>query len=244
MKILILAAGPADTAADGDAYPALLAEEQGMLLVERTVERCQTIAGTQLIFAVRDEDIRRHHLDKVIQLVAKEAVVVPVSGTTAGAACTALLAIEHIADDDELLILNGNEIVDVDFAAVTRAFREARWDGGVVTFPSVHPRYSYVRKDADGLVQQAAEKEPISRHATAGFYWYRRGSDFVRAAQAMIRKGDTVGGLYYICPAFNQMVLRQARIGTYLIQAGQYRPVKSRRQRELLEEAALRGGHV
>lgn len=242
MKILILAAGPADAAGD-DVYPALLAEEQGMLLVERTIERCQAIADAQLIFAVRDEDIRRHHLDKVIQLIAKDAaVVVPVSGTTSGAACTALLAIEHIATNDELLILNGNEIVDVDFAAVTRTFRDVGWDGGVVTFPSVHPRYSYVRKDADGLVQQAAEKEPISRHATAGFYWYRHGADFVGAAQTMIRKGDTVGGLYYICPAFNQMVLRQARIGTFPIQAGQYRPVKSRRQRELLEEAALRGG--
>lgn len=242
MKILILAAGPADAADAADAYPALLAEEQGLLLVERTIERCQAVAGAQLVFAVRDHDIRRHHLDKVIQLIAKDATVVPVSGETAGAACTALLAIEQIADDDELLILNGNEIVDVDFAAVTQTFRDAGWDGGVVTFPSVHPRYSYVRKDGDGLVQQAAEKEPISRHATAGFYWYRRGRDFVAAAQTMIRKGDTVGGHYYICPTFNQMILKQARIGTYPIQAGQYRPVKSRRQRELLEEAALRGG--
>ena len=58
----------------------------------------------------------------------------------------------------------------------------------MVTFRSLHPRYSYMLVDDNGLIVEAAEKRPISRHATAGFYWYRRGADFVQSAQDMIRK--------------------------------------------------------
>ena len=52
-------------------------------------------------------------------------------------------------------------------------------DGGVIVFDSVHPRWSFVRVDKAGFVIETAEKRPISRLATAGFYYFRRGADFV-----------------------------------------------------------------
>ena len=241
MNVLILGAGPADTDASNHDYPLWLADAGGELLVERIVRACRTLDGAQLVFAVRDADIRRHHIDNVISLVVPGAQVARIRGTTAGAACTALLAIRHIAPNDELLILNANEFLDEDYGAVIAGFQARDLDGGVAVFASIHPRYSYVRLGPDDLVVEAAEKKPISRDATVGFYWYRRGGDFVRAAERMIRKDAHLDGVFYICPVFNEMVLDQARIGVFRVPAGRYTPLKSSRQLEHYEHGSPSG---
>jgi hypothetical protein len=230
IKVLVLGAGPAGL--DNDDYPIWLTEHAGELLVERVARSCGTIGPSELIFAVRERDVRRHHINNIIELAVPGARIVQVRGSTAGAACTALLAIAHIGADDELLILNANEFINEDYGAILRGFRERELDGGVAVFPSLHPRYSYVRLDENELVIEAAEKKPISREATVGFYWYRRGGDFLRATQNMIRKDAQVDRVFYICPAFNEMVLDHARIGIHRLPAGHYHPVKSARQLE------------
>lgn len=230
MNILILGAGPASAEEQG--YPIWLAEHAGELLVERLARACLAAGPARLIFAVREQDVRRYAIGNVIALAAPGAAIVPVRGTTKGAACTALLAIPHIGAEEELLILNANEFIDEEYGAILRGFRDRGLDAGVAVFPSLHPRYSYVRLDADGLVVEAAEKRPISREATAGFYWYRRGADFVRAVERMIEKDAEVDGLFFICPAFNELVLDQARIGVHRLAADRYHPIKSARQAE------------
>ncbi|WP_160122605.1 glycosyltransferase family 2 protein [Rhodovarius lipocyclicus] len=237
MKVLILAAAPLERQADSDdgGYPVLLAELGKELLLERMVRSC---GDAQVIFAIQEAEVRRFRLDSVIAQVAPDAELVQVHGQTAGAACTALLAAPHISGDEELLILNANEVLDFDFAAVLAGFRAQGLDAGVAAFPSVHPRYSYVRLDAEGMVIEAAEKNPISRNATVGFYWFRHGRDFRRAAEGMIRKDGHLDGVFYICPALNELVLEGARIGMHAISAEQYYPVKSARQLEQFEVTA------
>jgi hypothetical protein len=114
-------------------------------------------------------------------------------------------------------------------------FRARQLDAGVLTFSSVHPRYSYVRVDGGGMVTEAAEKNPISRNATVGFYWFSQGRRFVEAVKKMIRKDAAVNGVFYICPALNELILEQARIGTRMISADHYHPLKTERQLEQFE---------
>jgi dTDP-glucose pyrophosphorylase len=158
----------------------------------------------------------------VVKLLVPDAVVVSVPTLTGGAACTALLAVDQILNDDPLVILNGDQILDVDLASVTQGFREAGLDGGIVVFRAVHPRWSYVRCGADGLVVEAAEKRPISDLATAGVYYFARGRDFVVAAMESIKKDAPVEGLFYVCPCYNEMILQQARIGIHQIPRDAY----------------------
>lgn len=227
MNIVILGAGPAQI--DPDAPPLWLVENAGLLLVERYVRACAALQA-RLVFAVRAQEIGRWRIDRVIGLAAPGSKIVPISGETAGAACTALLCIQHIDPDDELLILNNNEYIDIDYADVVQDFRKRELDAGVVIFPSIHPRYSYVRLDATGLIVEAAEKHPISRNATPGFTWFRRGADFIAAAQDMIRKDANVDGRYFISLTLNEMILRQKRMGAFEIEARRYHPLKSPRQ--------------
>jgi hypothetical protein len=236
VNILILGAGPAQV--DPDATPLWLAENGGTLLVERFVRACLSLEA-RLVFAVRAQEAKRWRIDSVIGLAAPGAAVVQVAGETAGAACTALLCIEHIDPDGELLIVNNNEFIDIDYGDPVRDFRARGLDAGVVTFPSIHPRYSYARLDDGGHVVEAAEKHPISRHATPGFTWFRRGADFIHAAQDMIRKDASVNGRFFISLTLNEMVLRRRRMGAFEIDARRYHPLKSQRQVSVFEQDEL-----
>ena len=225
MKLVVLMAG--DSAmfeVAGAKYPKNLVEIDGEPLVQRVIEglRPTIDAASRAIFLIREEEQRRHHTGDVIRLLAEDAEVIGVPTLSSGAACTALHAIGQIDRDESLLVFNGDQIVEADLPAILDAFAAARLDAGTITFDAVHPRWSYVRTGENGLVVEAAEKRPISRLATAGAYWFRRGGDFVEGVMSMIRKDASVDGAFYVCPVFNELVLTGRRIGTHHIDRERY----------------------
>jgi NDP-sugar pyrophosphorylase family protein len=247
MRLVALMAGDSGAfEVAGHPYPKNLVEIDGLPLVQRVVENLQPVVDTAraAVFLVQQDEDRQFHTGDVIRLLAPDADVVPVPPLDSGAACTALHAIGRIARDEPLLIVNGDQILDLDLAEVVADFEERGLDAGVVTFDAVHPRWSYVRTDADGLVVEAAEKRPISRLATAGVYWYRRGGDFLDAVMAMIRKDACVDGRFYVCPAFNELVLRGLRIGTRHIDRSEYHSLATPRGVAGYEEAVARRSDV
>jgi dTDP-glucose pyrophosphorylase len=217
MNVLVLMAGEGDAFRDaGYLYPKNLVEIDGLPLVQRVIDSLRPLlshAEHRFIFLVPEEENRQYHTGDVIRLLVPDAVVVEVHKPTAGAACTALLAIEEMAAAEPLLIVNGDQVVDADLSVIITEFRERGLDGGIVVFEAVHPRWSYVKCDADGFVIETAEKRPISNLATAGIYWFARGADFLEAAMQSIKKDAHVGGNFYICPCYNEMLLKQSRIG-------------------------------
>jgi len=82
----------------------------------------------------------------------------------------------------------------------------------------------------DDLIVEAAEKRPISRHATAGFYWFRYGKYFINASQDMIRKDVQIDGKFFISLTFNELILSQKRTGIFEVDARHYFPLKSHQQ--------------
>jgi NDP-sugar pyrophosphorylase family protein len=243
MIILILAAG-SDQSRTGNPYPMCLTEFDSVPLIERVTISCRSLKPEQLIVLFRNEDVRTYHLDNVVTLLFPGSQIREVHGETQGAACTALLAIGECDTEEELLILNGNEFLDADFSEIVRGFRSRGLDAGVVVFRSIHPRYSYVRLDDAGIVVEASEKNPISNHATAGFYWYKHGSEFVRAAKSLIRKDAQVNGLFYICPTFNELILRGQTIGVHPVNDRVYHPLKDERQVRQFETATEQGSET
>ena len=239
MNVLILGAGKPAVEADSGSYPTLLTELGGVTLVERILTSVAALPARRLIVALREEDVARHHVDHVVRLVAPNAQVVRSKGVTSGAACTALLASQHFLADEELLIVSANEWLSCSYSESVEGLRSHGFDAGTLVFDSVHPRYSYVRV-REGQVLEAAEKKPISRHATAGFYWFARTSDFLAGAHEMIRKDAHVNGLFYVCPVFNELILAQKKVGALPLNPSHYHPVKTEQQ-ALREDTLLQG---
>ena len=91
-------------------------------------------------------------------------------------------------------------------------------DGGILTFPASHPKWSYAKLDDDGFVSEVAEKKPISKHATVGVYWWKKGSDYVKYAEQMIEKNIRVNNELYVCPVYNEALLNGARVKKFHIE--------------------------
>ena len=225
MRLLVLMAGDSGAFEQaGNPWPKNLVEIDGQPLVQRVVESLRPVIDESdaALFLIRETEDRQHHTGDVIRLLAPEATVLTVPELDSGAACAALHAVGHVDRDDALLVVNGDQVLEADLAGALRGFAEGGHDGGVVTFDAVHPRWSYVRCNDAGEVVEAAEKRPISRLATAGAYWFRRGGDFLDGAMAMIRKDASVEGRFYVCPVFNEMVLGQRRIVTHHVDRDLY----------------------
>lgn len=245
MNIIILAAGNGHGDLQDKEYPLFLSELDGELIIERLARSCLSLAPERIMFAMRADDIRLHHVDGIIRLIAPSAKIVQIAGETRGAACTALLTIDYLDLDDEVLILNATDLLDVNLNEILQGFRSDVADAGTVIFDSLHPRYSFVRLEGGNQVVEAAEKNPISRNATAGFYWFRRAGDFVRACEQMISKDANVGGKYYVSLTLNEMLLAGQSVLAARIDPEQYHPIKSPRQLAMLEAVIeqLRGFH-
>ena len=235
ISVLILGAGVTATGTRGDAFPAFMAEVKGVPLIQRMVESCAGLDPDWIGIACQGTDVDNFRIAELPSLLHPKASFVVTNGTTQGAACSALLATEKINNDKELLILGVNEYIEADFNPIIEGFRQRQLDSGILTFNSIHPRYSYVKTGAEGLVQEAAEKRPISNIAAATFFWFRRGEDFVSAAKDVIRKHDHVNGLYYIATTINQLLLKQKRVGIETIEIDRYHPLKTTRQIENFE---------
>ena len=244
MNLLILLAGPSTAFTDaGYGFPKPLVEIDGKPLVQHVVEHLEPLlkTGAHLIFLIRYEDNLRYHISSVIRLLAPSAEIVEVRGETSGAACTALLAVDWVAKPEPLVILNGDQLILTDLVAVVAEFRRRQLDGGIIVFKDVHPRWSFVKCDAEGMVMETAEKRPISNLATAGFYYFASGVAFVEAAQSMILKDASVNDLFYVCPAYNELILRNRRIGIYEIRKNSYIPLSMPQGVQNYERALVEG---
>lgn len=218
-----------------NAYILNLYEIKRKILLQHIYESMSSIKEASFIVIMKKEDVEECHLDNIVRLMIPGVKIIISNGETKGAACTCLLAIDEIENDTPLLIAAGNQLVYGKLQAAIKLFEEEKWDGGVTIFDDIHPRWSYVKLDKNGFVVEAEEKKPISRNATAGFYYFKRGSDFVSAAKSMIRKQVSVDGNFYICPVFNEMVLQNKIIGTYRIKKGDYFNFNDKRDIEAYE---------
>ena len=219
VNILVPAAGGADFF-EANYYPKPLVEIEGVPMIEHMIKSYGTIKEKHFVFVLSDEECIRFHLDNIVRLMTDgNADVIRLKQKTAGALCSSLIAIDYVDNDEPLIISNFDQITEVDFAKVLRFFEEQKADGGVISFPSFHPRWSYIRTEGENLVTEVAEKHPISKQAITGFYYYAKGHDFVEAAKEAIRKDNVLDGKFYISASMNEMILDGKKIVNYPIGA-------------------------
>lgn len=227
LHVMILAAG-SEVETDGTTRigKILVSEVGDRLVLESKLSEIGRAEPSRITLLARDEDASRLYLADMSALIADNVSVLPVLSPTAGALCTAMLAIDTLDADEELVVCNATELTGIRMGDALEQFRVADCTAGTLVFDSVHPRYSYVRLDNDGFVTEAAEKHPISRWATAGVYWFRSGADFVGAAEATLIAGDATDGRFFVCPTLNEVILRGGHVGAFVLGRDEYVPLK------------------
>ena len=205
MNVLIPMAGRGSRfATQGYTFPKPLIDVKGKPMIQVVTENLNIKAN--YTFIVQKEHYEKYSLQHLLNLIAPNCNIVQVDGITEGAACTTLLAKEYIDNDEPLLMANSDQFVEWDSNETLYAFSNGDCDGGIITFPATHPKWSYAKLGEDGYVSEVAEKKPISEHATVGIYWWAKGSDYVKYAEQMIEKDIRVNNEYYVCPVFNEAI--------------------------------------
>ena len=167
------------------------------------------------IFVVQKEHYEKYNLNYMLNLIAPGCDIVQVDGITEGAACTTLLAKEFIDNDQPLLFANSDQFLEWDSNEFMYSMMADEVDGGILTFTATHPKWSFAKLGEDGFVAEVAEKKPISNIATAGIYYWKKGSEYVKYAEQMIKKDVRVNGEFYVCPVFNEALQSGKRVKTY-----------------------------
>lgn len=223
LKIIIPIAGPSDLFVNaGYLYPKPLIELKGKMMIEHAIEGPSLISKEyRFVFIIKEEDIIKFHLDNTLKILCPGSEIVALKKTTMGSLCSVLMAIDKLNDDDELLILNGDQIIDVDFNAILSFWGNNNSKAGIVTFKSLHPRWSYAIIEND-VVLQTAEKNPISNNSIAGCYYFSSSKEFFEAAFICIKNEIQIDGNYYISPVLNQYILQNKLVNSYTIDNNMY----------------------
>jgi len=207
VKILIPMAGEGSRfIKEGYTFPKPLIDVDGKPMIQAVVENLDF--NNEYIFLVRKEHIEKYEglVDTLDRITNGRFQIVKVDSLTEGAACTALLAEEHIDNDEDLLIANSDQIIDYSSQNFRMLKALSKCSGIVFTFNAVHPKWSFIKTNSRGFATEVAEKRPISDIATCGIYWYRKGSDFVKYAKQMIEKNIRVNNEFYIAPVYNELI--------------------------------------
>ena len=134
---------------------------------------------------------------------------------TEGAAQTILQAKDLINDDTPLLTLNTDQMIDYNPEKMWGIAEQ--FDGYIPCFWGDSKDWSYARTLDNGYVQEVAEKKVISNNATAGYYYWSKGSDFVKYAEQMIEENSRTNGEFYVAPVYNWAIKDGKKIGIGMV---------------------------
>ena len=151
---------------------------------------------------------RENGVEKAIREYYPQADFITVEDLTEGQACTCLLAKQKIFNDEPLLIAgcdNGMVFDNNRFYEMTKkcdvlAFTY-RHNQAVLEKPNA---YGWMIVDEntgkikDVSIKKAVSNNPMEDHAIVATFWFKRGRDFVEAAEKMISENDRVNGEFYV----------------------------------------------
>jgi len=197
----------------GYRFPKFLVDIAGKPMIQWVTENIN--AEAKYIFILNKKEYEKYNMKHMLRLLVDNVEIVTLDKETHGAPQTVLAAEKLINNEKPLAIINADQYMDWNSNEFFYAMAADECDGGIVTFESTHPMYSFVKTGDDGFITECAEKKPISRDATAGVYYFRRGKDFVNGARAMIDKKITTNKQYFVCPIYNELIAKKMKIRKY-----------------------------
>tara|TARA_R110000765_G_scaffold141543_2_gene242525 strand:+ start:2122 stop:3312 length:1191 start_codon:yes stop_codon:yes gene_type:complete len=219
VNILLPIAGKAQRFLDaGYTLPKPLIMAKGKQIVDWAMEsidlKCldKLDYSYKLIFAVRFDHVNTFAIDELLkEKFGDDIEIVVIDHDTDGSVSTCMLAEEYINNNDGLLIYTPDVYFQDSFKVSDIPTSS---DGHILTFKANSPAHSYVRKNKNGFVIEAREKEVISDEAAVGVYYFKTGKMFMEYATEMVECDYRTKGEFYICPLYDMMAKKDYLIST------------------------------
>ena len=217
LKIIIPMAGEGKSFQKaGYSFPKPLVDIAGKPMIQWVVENIN-VEG-KFIFIVKKEHLEKYNLNYLLKLIAPGCEIVALDKAEGGAALSVLQAAHLFNDEDPIAIVNSDQVIDWNSNEFFYAMAADECDGGIVTFEATHPKWSFAKTGDDGFITEVAEKKPISNRATAGVYYFKHGSDFVKYARQMVDLDIKTREEFYVCPVYNELLKDKKKIRAFPVQ--------------------------
>ena len=194
----------------GYIFPKPLIEIDNKPMIQWVIESLK-LEGNY-IFIVQKQHQEKYNINSVLKILKPNCKIIELDHITEGAACTTLLAKKFINSGNPLIIANSDQYILWNSIKSMYNFNSKKIDGGILTFEAIHPKWSYAKVDKNNLVSEVAEKKVISKNATVGVYYWKKGSDYVKYAESMIKKNLRIKNEFYVCPVYNEAIKEKKKI--------------------------------
>jgi dTDP-glucose pyrophosphorylase len=175
-------------------------------MIRLVIQNLRPALPHRFIFLCLREHIERYNVGRQLRFWAPGCEVIPVDRVSDSAAATALLARQFIDSAHPLMIAKSDQWIDVCIEDYLKVMDISRADGLIMTMRSNRPNASYVRFDGKGRAIEVVERQAVSQEATARIYNFRRGSDFVAAADAMTAKNLRTNNNFGVASVYNELI--------------------------------------
>ena len=175
----------------------------GKPMIQRVIENLNIEFDSNYEFVIicLQEDFDKYDFRIFDDIIGHtEYKVICLEDVTEGAAQTLLEAKDIIDNDTPMLSFNTDQMIDYDIGTWNHF---SQYDGGIPCFWGDSEDWSYAKCGTDGFVTEVAEKKVISNDATAGYYYWTEGRDFVKYAEQMIEENSRTNGEFYVAPVYN-----------------------------------------
>ena len=189
----------------------------GLPMIKLVIGNLRPQRPHRFIFICQEDHIIKYNLTKKLLEWAPNSVTIGINKLTEGAACTVLFAKELIDNENELMIANSDQYIDVDINKYLQQLALYNYDGLIMTMEANDPKWSFVGLNDVNHVVEVAEKKVISSEATVGIYNFKKGCDFVHAAEKMIEKNIRTNNEFYVAPVYNELISERKKIGIFNI---------------------------
>ena len=189
----------------------------GKPMIQRVIENLnmEFDSNYEFIIICLREDYEKYDFRIFDDIVGHtEYKVICLPDVTEGAAQTLLKAEQYINNDTPMLSFNTDQMIDYN----PEMFELAKhYDGFIPCFWGDSEDWSYARTLDNGYVQEVAEKKVISNNATAGYYFWNKGSDYVKYAKQMIEENSRTNGEFYVAPVYNLAIRDGKKVGICMV---------------------------
>ena len=194
-------------------FPKPLIDVNGNAMINWVVENLlNNFDKAKFTFVINREDSRLFSIGDALKInLGDRATIIEKNNETSGALCSALLAIDEIDHSEPLIISNCDQYFTCDISKNIKKIQKKNADAGVLTFESVHPRWSYVASENEKVIQ-TFEKKVASKRAIAGLYYFKNARDFFEYAKYPIINNVSTDSLFYISSVLNEYILNDKTV--------------------------------
>jgi NDP-sugar pyrophosphorylase family protein len=216
MKVIVPMSGMSSRFSDaGYDIPKYLIEVDGKKVIEHIIKLYPE--DSEFIFIINDKHQKETNIIEVLENISNNKNIVTISRHKKGPVFS-VSEFDYLIDDEEEVIVNYCDFsLDWDYYDFEKFIDETKCDGCVICYTGFHPHmlgsdnYAFCRTDENNKILEVREKQPftdnkMSEFASAGNYYFRKGSYVKKYFKQLIDEDISINGEYYVSLVYNLLI--------------------------------------